>query len=54
MFVIYSIVTDDLDGAGIFLLVLGGALLSLGWGFVTAGVSAIVFYIVRKVSSPGK
>lgn len=54
VFVIYSIVTDDLDGAGIFLLVLGGALLSLGWGFVTAGVSAIVFYIVRKVSSPGK
>ena len=54
VFVIYSIVTDDLDGAGIFLLVLGGALLGLGWGFVAAGVSAVVFHIVRKISSPGK
>lgn len=54
VFVIYSIATDDLNGAGIFLLAIGGALLGLGWGFVAAGVSAVVFYIVRKVSSPGK
>lgn len=54
VFVIYSIVTDDLDGAGIFPLVIGSALLGLGWGFVAAGISAVVFYIVRKVSSPGK